>query len=264
MKNKNVLIILIIILVSLLISIFNFYRYSSKTLDKRIFDRDWYYYDYTTGFYNKLYLTENNVTFTIPNEKENAQYSKCKNYSFDKRTNTIKLDCNLNLQIKEVTEKYISININNKIVKYFSNSDDALNYRFELYYSQNIINYKKEKLQALNFININQNKLEELYNNDEFSTIVFLGDKCTSIDCTLFLDVLEHWLTKYNNIYYIDSNLLTNVTIKELNKLNSKFSDNLLSYNDVYPKIMIIGNKQVIDEYLVKCKGFNCEQYIKE
>ena len=34
--------------------------------------------------------------------------------------------------------------------------------------------------------------------------------------------------------------------------------------DDVYPKIMIIGNKQVVDEYLVKCTGFNCEQYIKD
>ncbi len=264
MKNKNVLIILIIILMSLLISIFNFNRYSSKTLDKRIFNRDWYYYDYSTGYYDKLYLTENKVTFTIPNEKVNTQYSKCKNYSFDKRTNTIKLDCNLNLQIKEVTESYITLNMNNKIVKYFSNPDDALNYRFELYYGQNIVSYKKEKSQALNYININQNKLKELYNDNEFSKVVFLGNKCTSIDCTLFLDVLEHWLTKDNNIYYIDSDQLTTTTIKELNKLNSKFSDDLLSYNDVYPKIMIIGNKQVVDEYSVKCTGFNCEQYIKD
>lgn len=264
MKNKNVLIILIIILMSLLISIFNFDRYSSNTLDKRIFDRDWYYYDYTTGYYDKIHITQNNVIFTIPNEKVNSQYSKCKKYTFNKKTNTIKLDCNLDLQIKNVTESYITINLNNKIVKYFSNPEDALNYRFELYYGKNIISYKKEKIQALNFINVSQNKLKELYNNNEFSKVIFMGNKCTSIECTLFLDILEHWLTKDNNIYYINSDELNSTNLKELQKLNIKFSDNILSYNDVYPKIMIIGNKQVIDEYSIICKGFNCEQYLKD
>ena len=81
----------------------------------------------------------------------------------------------------------------------------------------------------------------------------------TRYECTV-TDIIPY----IDNIYYIDSNQLTTTTIKELNKLNPKFSNDLLSYNDVYPKIMIIGNKQVVDEYLVKCTGFNCEQYIKD
>ena len=56
-----------------------------------------------------------------------------------------------------------------------------------------ITEYKNSNYYMTDIIKIDENKLKKVYSSNKYSKIVFMGNKCTSIDCVLFLDTLEKW-----------------------------------------------------------------------
>ena len=98
------------------------------------------------------------------------------------------------------------------------------------------------------------NKINEIYNSDEYSKIIFMGDSCSTVECALSLDIIEKWINFDSNVYYIDSSSLNSKDYNNLSKLGNDF-------NDVYPIVYVVKNKKIVDKYKIKCNGFNCNMY---
>ena len=46
-------------------------------------------------------------------------------------------------------------------------------------------------------------------------------------------------------------------------KIIPDISQNIEFYNGIYPRVLIVKSKEVIDTYEVSCKGFNCNNLYK-
>ena len=121
-------------------------------------------------------------------------------------------------------------------------------------FNMSVSEYKKSKESVLDLIKVKSNKINEIYNSDEYSKVIFIGDLCTSIECTLGLDIIEKWINFDSNVYYIDSSSLNKNDYKNLKVLGEEF-------NDVYPSVYVIKNKKIVDKYKIKCNGFDCSMY---
>ena len=174
----------------------------------------------------------------------------------------IKLDCNKEVKIDSYDSNSLTLDFDGKNEKYFTNIEDSLNYEFEKYFEKSIVEYKKERSQVTEFSKINQNKLIEVLKDDEYSKIVFISDKCTAIDCVLVLDIMEKWVSTNENIYYYDVNYLSTGMINYINSISVNKVD-YSYYKDIYPKVIVSKNNNIIDMYEVKCTGFNCTKYYK-
>ena len=116
-------------------------------------------------------------------------------------------------------------------------------------------------MQAKDFIKINEAKLFEIIKNNEYSKIVFIGNKCSSIDCILVLDVMEKWISTTENVYYFDINDMNDKVIKKLNEIDKSLGLTIDYYDNIYPKVIISNNNKIVDKYDVICSGFNCKKY---
>ena len=248
----------------LIIVIMYFFRYCFISIPEEIMNNDWYHYNISNGYYEKININDNNVKYYRPsNIKDLNDYDICSKYNYDKKNNSINMDCNKSIKIIDYSNDSLSLKIDKKEEMFFKNVESSLNHEFKTYYGKSLVEYKKEKEQAKDLIKINEVKLFEVIKQDEYSKIVFLGDKCTSIDCVLSLDVMEKWITKTENVYFFDSNNMNNNTILKLNKTNNILENNINFYNGIYPRVIITKNNKIVDQYEIKCKGFNCSAYFE-
>ena len=265
MKNKKIYLyyILVIMIFIIVLMIINIFKYNYLSIDKKIQNKTWYRYNYTNGLYESLYLKDGTIEYFKPTATNNTNsLDNCTKYTFNKKNNTLELNCNKKIKINDYKEDYLSLDFDGKNEKFFSNIEESLNYEFEVYFQKSITDYKKEKNQVTAISKINENKLYEVIKNKEYSKVVFIGNKCTSIDCTLILDIMEKWISTNENIYYFDVNDINNNVINNLNKINNL--DITYNYFDSsYPRIIVFNNNKVVDKYEVKCTGFNCNKYYK-
>ena len=263
MKNKRIIYVLIIMIFLIVVMIINILKYNYLSLDKQIQNTTWYRYNYTNGLYETLYLKDNNIEYFKPTSTNNTNsLDKCTKYSFNKKNNTLKLNCNKVIKVVSYDKDYLSIDFDGKNEKFFTNIEDSLNYEFEVYFQKSITDYKKEKSQVKDISKINELKLYEVLRDDEYSKIVFIGNKCTTIDCVLLLDIMEKWVSTNENIYYFDVNELNDRIITYINKINnSNYTYNY--FDNAYPRIIVSKNNKLVEEYEVKCTGFNCTKYYK-
>ena len=117
--------------------------------------------------------------------------------------------------------------------------------------------------QTADLIKINTKRVEEIINEKEYSKIIFMGDSCTSIDCILTYNLLEKWISTSEDVYYINSNELKSENVELLHNLNNDFSDKVNDYRDIYQLVFVLFEGKIIDEYKIKCDGFNCSKYNK-
>ena len=123
------------------------------------------------------------------------------------------------------------------------------------------MNLNNISIKTLEIIKINYDKLNELLKESDYSKIIFIGDNCGSIECTLVTDIIEKWISYSKDIYYINSNELTKDNLTNLNKKDNNFSLNIDDYNSVYPIVYVISDEKIIDKYEIICSGFNCSLY---
>ena len=262
MKNRDIINIIGFMIILLVIVVMYFFRYKSNTIDEDIMNKTWYRYDYTTGYYEKIVFNSNNIVYYKPVKgNETTEYDGCLKYNYNKKNNEFTLDCGLKIKYLSSTNEKLSLKVNNNDRIFYLNVDDSLNHEFESYYGKSIYNYKKEKMQAKEFIKVNEDKLFEIIKNDEYSKIVFIGNKCSSIDCTLILDIMEKWISATENVYYFDINNMNDKTIKKLNDIDNTLGLAFDYYDDIYPKVLLSKNNKIIDKYSIKCDGFNCKKY---
>lgn len=264
MENKNIKNAIILMIIIILFVLFQYIRFSSRTINEDIYNRVWYKYNYNTGYYDTLIIDKNTIIYNRPtNSSISEDYNNCHSYFFNKKDNSIVLDCNKKIKILKINDNNINLLIDNKVSVFFNSLDESINYEFETYYGKSIVEYKKEKLQAKEFIKINESKLKEIVESENYSKIVFIGNECTSVDCALSLDVMEKWISTTEDVYYFDVEELNEKLIKYLNTLNDKVLNDINFYNNVYPKVIISKNGKIIDFYELKCNGFNCTNYYK-
>ena len=264
MKNKSIVNISLIMIIIIILVIINFLRYNSATLNGSIMNKNWYRYDYNNGYYEKIYLEGNKISYYKPSRlNEENIFDYCKSYSYNKKTKTYNLDCKRNIKIKSKKNNSIVVEVDDKSYAFFDNIDDSLNYEFEAYFEKSMIDYKKEKIQVTEFSNINEEKLLEVLKEDEYSKIVFIGNKCDSVDCVLALDIMEKWISMSQNIYYYDVNNLSNNIISYIHKMDKTIDNSKEYYDNIYPIVIISKNDKIVDKYEIKCDGFNCSKYYK-
>ena len=262
MNNRDIVNTIGFMIMILIIVIMYFFRYSSNTIPENISGKEWYHYNYKTGFFDKFNIKNNELVYYKPsNINELNEYDICKKYTYDKKNNQLNFDCGKSFKILSYDEKTVNIKINDEEITYFLNYEESINHEFEKYFEKSLIEYKKEKEQAKELIEINEQKLYEVIKSDEYSKIVFIGDKCTSIDCVLALNVLEKWINKTENVYFFNANNLNDKLLINLNKINKSFEKNYDSYNSIYPKVIITNNSNIIDKYDINCDGFKCNKF---
>lgn len=262
MKNRDVVNILGFMIILLVIVVMYFFRYKSNLISDNVMNKTWYRYDYTTGYYEKIIFNKNSVNYYKPVKgNETTEYDGCKKYNYNKKNTEFSLDCGLKIKYLNYNDDRLLLKINNNDRAFYLNVEDSLNHEFEAYFGKTIYEYKKEKMQAKDFIKINEAKLFEIIKNNEYSKIVFIGNKCSSIDCTLVLDVMEKWISTTENVYYFDINDMNDKVIKKLNEIDKSLGLTIDYYDNIYPKVIISNNNKIVDKYDVICSGFNCKKY---
>lgn len=262
MKNKEYSYVVIIIIILIILAIINFFVFGFDTLNNNILNKEWYHYDYTTGYYDILKINEDKINYFSSNT--NDSYENCYQYSFDKKKDIINLNCGKSFEIKKISSNSINLVIDGYDKVFFKNVDDSLNYEFKNYFGKTIVDYKDEKSQVIEYSKINSDKLFSIIKEDNYSRIIFMGNNCTSVDCVLALDVMEKWIIKNSNVYFFDSNEINDNLILKIKKLKSNISTEKNYYNDIYPKVLIVKNGKLIDSYDIKCNGFNCNNLYKK
>lgn len=256
-NNKYVYITIGILLLLTIISMILIFN--SKDLDKSIKDIKWYNYDKETGYYNLLEIKNKELIFLTKDKK----YKNCTKYRYNSKSETIKLNCKQNIKIDKYDENSLSIIIDNKEYKYFNSLEETLNYEFNKYYEKTILEFKQEKEQVVNLLKINPNDIENLYKQEDISSIVLYNSKCLNIECTLILNLLEKWNVETNNIHIIKTEDLSQNNINYLNSITKE----KIQFDFSYPYIITLGNNQVYLNKEIKCNGLSCsnwQNYIKK
>ena len=263
MKNKRIYYILVIMIFIIVVMIINVLKYNYLSIDKKIQNITWYRYNYTNGLYETLLFKDGNIEYFKPTSTNNTNsLDNCTKYTFNKKNNTLKLNCNKKIKVVDYDKDFLSLDFDDKNEKFFTSIEDSLNYEFEVYFQQSIADYKKDKSQVVEINKINNYKLFEVLKEDEYSKIIFIGNKCTSIDCILILDIMEKWISTNENIYYYDVKDLTEFVITNINKMNNtNYTYNF--FDNAYPRIIVSKNNKIVEQYEVKCTGFNCTKYYK-
>lgn len=240
----------------IIVCFFCLFKYKNISIDENLLNKKWYQYDNSSGYYNTFYMDETSLSYVLPG-KENSDFLNCKKYNFNKANNQLNLDCGKEIQISEVSDKYIILTINSKKVKFFENVDDSLNYEFEAYHKKSISEYKNEMNRVSELIKINASRFFEIIESGEKSKFIFYSDNCTSVDCVLSLDLIEK-LINVESIHYVNINEFTDDEFNKFVLLNEELSSEKNYYNDIYPRVIVFENKVMLENYQLKCTGFNC------
>lgn len=261
MKNRNMNYLIIVIISLIILAIINIFTFGFNSLDGKLLDKEWYHYDYTTGYYDILNIYNGKIVYNSSNMEK--IYDDCFTYNYDKKKNTINLDCNKKIKIRKISKNNIELNIDDYDKVFFDSIEDSLNYEFKNYFGKSIIDYKEEKSQITEYSKITGEKFINLLKDNSYSKIVFMGNNCTSVDCILALDIMEKWVIKNSNVYFFDSNLIDSNLLLDASKVMKDISLDVNFYNGVYPKVLIVKKNKIVDSYDIKCKGFNCNNLYK-
>ena len=260
MNNRNIICIIGVFIIGVILTLLYIFKYDK--ISDEVLDKNWYRYNYINGYYDVFNINEYKMSYYRPSsENFTNQYDKCSRYRYNKKKKTIILDCNKEIVIKNYEKNKLILIIDGEDNIFYSSIDDSLNYEFSKFYGKSMSEYKKSESQVIDAIKLQVNNLVNIIKEKEDAKIIFMGSKCTSVDCLASYDVIEKWLSVSNNTYYVNSDELNNNITNTLNKINKGFSKDLDFYNDAYPKVVITNGGKIIDSYLIKCHGFNCSSF---
>ncbi len=260
MNNRNIICIIGIFIIGIILTLLYIFKYDKISSD--ILDKNWYRYNYINGYYDVFNINEYKMSYYRPSsENYTNQYDKCGNYRYNKKKKTIILDCNKEIVIKSSDKDKLTLLIDGEKNVFYTNIDDSLNYEFNKFYGKSMSEYKKSESQVVDLIKLPINSLINTIREKEDAKIIFMGSKCSSVDCLASYDVIEKWLTVSTNTYYINSDELNINITTMLNKINNAFSKEVDFYNEAYPRVIITNGGKIIDSYLIKCYGFNCSAF---
>lgn len=257
MKNRGIVYIFISIILIVIACFFVYSKHNSMDIDSNILNRKWYHYDNITGYYDVFYIENNVLQLDFANNK----YNSCNEYTYNSSNNELKLDCGKKIIINNIDEDKLILNIDSKKVVFFDNVDNSLNYEFKSFYNKSMVEYKKDKKVVSDYIKIDYKRFYELFSEKEFSYFVFFDNNCSSVDCVLSLNVVEKWISKNNNVYYVNINDFSDDQMRSINNLNKNFSMDRNYYNNIYPRVLIVNDKVIYKDFEFICEGFDCTSY---
>lgn len=260
MNNKNYIYIIGVLIIGIILSILYIFRYDK--IDELMLNKKWYKYNYINGYYDFFNLSEDKMFYYRPsNDNSFNSYDACSKYRYNKKSRSIILDCKKNIFIKYVSTNKIVLLIDGEENVFFTSIDDSLNYEFNKFFDKSMSEYKNSEKQVLDLIKISSTDLINYAKEKNYSKFIFIGNKCTSVDCIVTYDVIEKWLSTSTSTYYINSDEINDKIINLLNKLDKTFSKDEKYYNDIYPRVIITYAGKIIDSYSIKCQGFDCSSY---
>jgi len=248
MKNKKKYIYIFVLIMIILAIICFVLIINSNSVEKNIKNKKWYNYNKETATYNVLEIKNHKLTLLMDNE----DFSKCTRYRYNSTDKSLIMNCEEKIIINEYKENYLVLSINDKEMKFYTTTDETLNYEFEKFYEKSILEFKNERKQILQLLKIDYNNIPE----DENLIIVFNNDMCNNIECVLIMDILEKWHVESNNVYIIS---LNDINKNELNEINNKFNINLKIDNN-YPYILTKSNENYNFEEF-KCNDLYCSNW---
>ena len=246
--------IIIMLCITIISGLSVFYNHP---MDKDIKNVTWFNYNIKTGTYDILKIEESKLTYMYDGD----EYDGCSYYTYNSKSKKVVLDCGKEIEIKDFENNNLTLRINGEAKTFFKATDDSINYEFQKYYGKSITEYKEDKNQIKDIIKVDYSKILEFYNSNEKNLVVYIGDGCNNIECTIALGVLEKWSVDNSNVYFIDSTNLTQTDINKMYNINIGFSKEVNYYNSNYPLILIVGNKEIYDNKYFKCNGFDCTMW---
>ena len=230
------------------------YLFYNTPMDKDIKNITWFSYNIKTGAYDIIKIEDSKLTYMY----EGEDFDGCSSYRYNTKRKILTLDCGKEIYIKDYSDTYMTLKINNETKTFFKTTDESLNYEFKTFYEKTIIEYENDKTQVKEILKIDINKFLELYSAEERNVVVFMGDNCNNIDCTLILGILEKWNVDSTNVYFIDSTFLTQSDTNKLNNRNKIFDMSTDFYNNSYPLVVTMGNSDIYEKKPFKCNGLDC------
>lgn len=250
MKNKGLYILITILFIILVFCLLFYKKFTKYDIDKRLYNSIWYHYNYNDGTYSSIEFNGKQINY---NNSSISNSDTCNKYDYNRKTNTFSLDCGISFEINEINDKNIVIAFKDKKEVYFNTIDESLNNEFKLYYSKTIDEAKKESNNVLDIIKVDYYKLNNYIDENNKTIFVFKGNKCTSIECFILNNVIEKWMSKSNNVFYINSeSIKENVIFNIINREE---------YDSNYPFIIEYDKNSIVNKFYIKCDGFNCEKY---
>lgn len=258
MKNRRIVSIIYILIFVIIISFFYVFKYKDALLDKTIYDRNWYSYNNINGQYDIFYINNNKISYNTSKDDFDNQ---CSSYSYDKKNSKFNLNCDHSIEIEDISSNKLVLIIDGKKKVFYDDIKSSLNNEFYSYYSKSISEYNNDMNRVKDIIKINISEIQKYILDENYSKFVFIGDKCTSLECSISLDTIEKWITNTEDIYYIDSSNLSSSNLNMLYNIDNKFSLDFKYYNNVYPLIIVTKNGKIVDSYYFNCLGYNCSKY---
>ena len=183
MKNKIYSYVIVLMVFIIVLMIIRVLRYNYLSIDKDIQDITWYRYNFNNGLYETLYINNGTIKYFKPTSTNNTNsLDNCTNYTYNKKSKVFKLNCDKEIKILDYDDNYLSIDFDGKNEKFFNNIEETLNNEFEAYFQKSMTDYKKERNQVTEVSKINEDKLYEVLKDEDYSKIVFIGDKCIGVE----------------------------------------------------------------------------------
>lgn len=225
-----------------------------NTPKKEILNTTYYKYNTEIGTYEELKINEKDIYY----KGETLNLNSCKNYEYDKKTETLKLDCNKSFKIISSLDDMLVIEINNQNNYLYKDKEKSLSGEFQRKFGLSIDAYKISGETYLKEIEIDTKKLTNILKKQETSFIYIKGNNC-NLECTLFNKELNKF-SSTDNIYYLDIDKLKNEDLEEINNLNNS-SLTIEELNKDYPQVLIIQNQKIKELLKIEGNGFNYSKY---
>ncbi len=247
---KRIISYISLIIVFTILGVIGLLNKPSDTPDK-ILNTTYYKYNTITGEYESIRLNEKEITYN----GNLLDLDKCNNYTYNKKTNILKLNCGKAIKLVSTDDESITLNINNEDYSYYKTEEDSYNKEFLDYFKVSEIDYITEGKNKINEKMVNLEKLEELTNTTNTFYLYLITPNCTK-KCILLNNNLD-LLTTNNSIFAFE---YSQTLIDELNEYaSSPITDEML--NKENPLILKIENKKISKLIELDIKGFNIEQY---
>ena len=137
MKNKGYGYIIMVIISLIILAIINFFMFGFNSIDSKILNKNWYHYDYTTGYYELLIINKDKIEYKSNNSQ--IDLSDCNTYNYDKKKNLIEMNCGKNLEIRKIKSNSLETKIDIYDKVFFDNIEDSMNYEFKNYFGIYIV-----------------------------------------------------------------------------------------------------------------------------
>ena len=247
---KRIIGYILLILIFTTLGIIGYLKQPIERPDQEILGTTYYRYNPNTNNYEEFKITNDQIDY------KGTEYdiSKCSKYEYFKDPGLIKLDCGKSIIISGESKEGLMLEIDKVRTFFYSNKEHSYNYEFQKYFKTPENTYKTSGETALISKKIDLSELKKLIDKKTDSFIYIKTNSCTR-ECILFNKAFLEFSSE-ENIYYLDTNELSEEETIEIKNLYSSFPD-----NQEYPQVVVVGNKEIKEIIKINITGFDLSAY---